>query len=75
MAIEYDHWIETKEITQAVGGVLRYAARPRLWEIVNGAGRDVPFREFLGRTAEEAETKAQAELDTWLAQRKAKAGR
>jgi len=68
MTTSYDHWIETREIP-AIGGALRYAAKPRVREISSGVGRDISLQEFFGRTADEAEEKAQAALDAWLAQR------
>jgi len=68
LVVEYDSDIESKEIIPPIGG--RYAWAAKAWVKKVGAGRSDDVRylhEHHGETRVEAESKAQAELDEWLA--------
>ena len=70
MADEYDYFVNVQELGDPIGGVYKYVAKVPY--IVENPGpnfkRVYPhLHEWWGKTEQEAEKKAKAEADGWIA--------
>jgi len=72
MSIEFDYFVELKELNPTMGDN-RFAAKVPY--VVKNPGKNFeriypPLHEWWGRTREEAESKARAEANTWIEKQK-----
>jgi len=66
----YDKWISTYRINPPVGGKLSWGAKANVKQTGTGRTDDaITLSEHLGDTKHEAESKAVAEAEAWIARR------
>ena len=64
----YDKWINTYRIDPPAGGIYSWGAKANVKEVGTGRIDDaVTLSEHLGKTKQEAESKAAAQAEEWIA--------
>jgi hypothetical protein len=67
MSSSFDHWIDTYQINPSLYGDYAWAAKAKVKQLGTGKIDDyVTLKEHFGKTKDEAMSKAQQEVATWM---------